>query len=67
MITNDDIQLVLAYFNLSARRDYCPHEIVYRPTIRARFTALARRMLGDVSDKEIVLRLASLKKTSACE
>jgi hypothetical protein len=61
-ITTEDIQLVLAYFHLTSSREYCPHEIAYRPAIRARFLKLAKEILGDVPTKEIILRLVSIKK-----
>ena len=62
MVTTDDIHLVLAYFHLRSRRRYCRHEIAWRPRLRARFLRVARLILGNVSAKEIVLRLATLGK-----
>jgi hypothetical protein len=63
MVTTDDVELVLAYFLLSSPREYCPHEIAYRPTLRARFLKLAKRILGDVAPKEIIVRLLTMKNS----
>ena len=60
MVTKDDIQLVLAYFYLRSPRNYCVHEIAWRPRLRARFLRVARRVLGNVPPKEIVLWLVTL-------
>ena len=63
MITNDDVKLVFAYFLLHSGREYCVHEIAWRPTVRARFLRLAKQILGgDVPGKEIIVRLVALRK-----
>ncbi len=62
MTTNDDIRLLLAYFNLRSPRQYCPLEIAYRRHLRIRFLKVARTILGDVLAKEIILRLLSLER-----
>src|SRR6266478_265878 len=64
MITKEDIRLVLAYFNLKASQEYCPYEIAYRPTIRAKFLNTAKQVLGEVPAKEIIRQLLALKRTS---
>ena len=64
MVTKDDVRLMFAYFHLKSRRKYCPHEIAYRPALRARFLRLAREMLGATADadKEIIQRLLTLRR-----
>jgi hypothetical protein len=67
MVSKDDIHCVLAYYHLQAKRKYCPHEIAYRPSLRAGFLRLARQILGEVSAKEIILRLITLKNACPSE
>lgn len=62
MITRDDIRLVLAYFHLHAPRRYCPHEIAYRRGLRIPFLRLARQILGEVPDRDILLQLVTLNR-----
>jgi hypothetical protein len=63
MLTKADIRLVLAYFDLKSPHNYCPHEIVYSPTIRSKFLQVAKQILGNVPAKEIIDGLLALKKT----
>ncbi len=65
MISKDDVQMVLAYFNLKSAREYCLHEVAFRQVVRTRFLQLARQLLGDVPTADIIKRLRSMGNTCA--
>lgn len=57
--TIEDIELVIAYFNLRSSKQYTPAEIMVQKRVRKRFLAFGQQLLG-TPERVILRRLISL-------